>query len=294
MVSRHLDGKARVAVALALAKTIAEQKVVLPHARGDAHGAITEEEVGHGAGRRLPPDVAELVSVDNAVCAPGRHSIEHGVTIDGRSARPVRLSPDPWLCRLARAEHPVRTRRFPLLPVGRGSHIGGRRGHSRAALVGFGHGRQPRLGRTHLDSLEATCLLLHSAADPMTFEAWDAAPTGNLRDFPSYKQPAPSEAVGAAVAAITPNRGGVAGRALAPVGRPAVLTHSRDRPSGAGSVESNRAEPGRDFDLEIQQLLVAYSTAIDRRQFDDLDAVFTPDAYIDYRAMGGVDRHYPG
>ena len=45
--------------------------------------------------------------------------------------------------------------------------------------------------------------------------------------------------------------------------------------------------------LEIQQLLVAYSTAIDRRQFDDLDAVFTPDAYIDYRAMGGVDGHYP-
>jgi hypothetical protein len=33
--------------------------------------------------------------------------------------------------------------------------------------------------------------------------------------------------------------------------------------------------------LEIQQLLVAYSTAIDQRRFDDLDRVFTPDAYID-------------
>lgn len=33
--------------------------------------------------------------------------------------------------------------------------------------------------------------------------------------------------------------------------------------------------------LEIQQLLVDYSTAIDRRRFDDLDKVFTPDAYID-------------
>ena len=41
--------------------------------------------------------------------------------------------------------------------------------------------------------------------------------------------------------------------------------------------------------LEIQQLLVAYSTAIDTRRFDDLDHVFTPDAYIDYRAMGGID-----
>ena len=45
--------------------------------------------------------------------------------------------------------------------------------------------------------------------------------------------------------------------------------------------------------LEIQQLLVAYSTAIDARRFDDLDRVFTPDAYIDYRAMGGVDGRYP-
>lgn len=45
--------------------------------------------------------------------------------------------------------------------------------------------------------------------------------------------------------------------------------------------------------LEIQQLLVDYSTAIDQRRFDDLDLVFTADAYIDYRAMGGVDGHYP-
>jgi hypothetical protein len=34
--------------------------------------------------------------------------------------------------------------------------------------------------------------------------------------------------------------------------------------------------------LEIQQLLVAYSTAIDQRRFDDLDKVFTQDAYIDF------------
>ena len=45
--------------------------------------------------------------------------------------------------------------------------------------------------------------------------------------------------------------------------------------------------------LEIQQLLVDYSTAIDNRRFDDLDRVFTPDAYIDYRAMGGIDGAFP-
>ncbi|MGE2712525.1 nuclear transport factor 2 family protein [Mycolicibacterium litorale] len=45
--------------------------------------------------------------------------------------------------------------------------------------------------------------------------------------------------------------------------------------------------------LEIQQLMVDYSSAIDQRRFDDLDRVFTPDAYIDYRATGGVDGRYP-
>src|SRR5258708_35696894 len=45
--------------------------------------------------------------------------------------------------------------------------------------------------------------------------------------------------------------------------------------------------------FEIQQLMVDYSTAIDRKQFDDLDKVFTPDAYIDYRVTGGIDGRYP-
>lgn len=45
--------------------------------------------------------------------------------------------------------------------------------------------------------------------------------------------------------------------------------------------------------LEIQQLLVDYATAIDQRRFDDLDRIFTADAYIDYRAMGGIEGVYP-
>lgn len=44
--------------------------------------------------------------------------------------------------------------------------------------------------------------------------------------------------------------------------------------------------------LEIQQLLVDYSTAIDSRRFDDLDRVFTPDAYIDYTELGGIAGTY--
>jgi hypothetical protein len=39
--------------------------------------------------------------------------------------------------------------------------------------------------------------------------------------------------------------------------------------------------------LEIQDLFVRYTYAIDGRDWDALDQVFTPDATIDYSAMGG-------
>jgi hypothetical protein len=39
--------------------------------------------------------------------------------------------------------------------------------------------------------------------------------------------------------------------------------------------------------LEIQDLLVDYSHAIDTRDWDALDRIFTSDAFIDYSAFGG-------
>lgn len=39
--------------------------------------------------------------------------------------------------------------------------------------------------------------------------------------------------------------------------------------------------------LEIQDLVTAYSYAIDFHRFDDLDAIFTPDATLDFTATGG-------
>jgi hypothetical protein len=45
--------------------------------------------------------------------------------------------------------------------------------------------------------------------------------------------------------------------------------------------------------LELQDLLIRYSEAIDRREFNELDAIFVPDAYIDYRDTGGIDGQYP-
>jgi hypothetical protein len=40
--------------------------------------------------------------------------------------------------------------------------------------------------------------------------------------------------------------------------------------------------------LEIQDVLARYSNAIDTMQWDQLDALFTEDADIDYTSMGGI------
>ena len=193
VVSRHLDGKAGVAVALALAKSISEQNIVLPH-RTTLMVTISEE-VGHGASHGLPPDVAELVSVDNAVCAPGQHSIEHGVTIPMADLHgPFDYHLTRKLCRLAEDNDIAYARdvfRYYRSDVAAAIEAGA---GTRAALVGFGLDGSHGWERTHLDSLDATFLLLQAwLQTPLTFESWDAAPVGQLRDFPSSKQPAPTE-----------------------------------------------------------------------------------------------------
>lgn len=45
--------------------------------------------------------------------------------------------------------------------------------------------------------------------------------------------------------------------------------------------------------VAIQQVLAAYVFAIDAKDYDALDALFTPDAEIDYRATGGAAGRYP-
>ncbi|WP_415822524.1 osmoprotectant NAGGN system M42 family peptidase, partial [Mycobacterium senriense] len=193
VVSRHLDGKAGVAIALALAKNFSENKVVLPH-RTTIMVTITEE-VGHGASHGLPADVAELVSVDNAVCAPGQHSLEDGVTIPMADMHgPFDYHLTRKLCRLAQEQGIPFARdifRYYRSDAAAAIEAGA---NTRAALVGFGLDGSHGWERTHIDSLEAAYNLLHCwLQTPLTFAKWDAKPTGDLRDFPSSEQPAPSE-----------------------------------------------------------------------------------------------------
>jgi hypothetical protein len=45
--------------------------------------------------------------------------------------------------------------------------------------------------------------------------------------------------------------------------------------------------------IEIADLLTAYTRAVDTGEWDRLDAVFTPDAQIDYTATGGIQGAFP-
>ncbi|WP_319531594.1 osmoprotectant NAGGN system M42 family peptidase [uncultured Cohaesibacter sp.] len=79
IVSRHLDNKAGVAVALTALKAMQDEKQRTPV---DIHFLFTiAEEVGVGASSVLTPDVASMISVDNGTSAPGQNSSEFGVTI---------------------------------------------------------------------------------------------------------------------------------------------------------------------------------------------------------------------
>ncbi|OMC52825.1 peptidase M42 [Mycobacterium sp. IS-836] len=193
IVSRHLDGKAGIAIALTLAKNFSEKRIMLPH-RTMIMVTITEE-VGHGASHGLPADVAELISVDNAVCAPGQQSIEDGVTIPMADMHgPFDYHLTRKLCRLAEEQGiPYARDVFRYYRSDAAAAIEAGAG-TRAALVGFGLDGSHGWERTHMDSLEATYSLLHCwLQTPLTFAKWDAKPSGKLRDFPSSKQPAPSE-----------------------------------------------------------------------------------------------------
>lgn len=44
---------------------------------------------------------------------------------------------------------------------------------------------------------------------------------------------------------------------------------------------------------QLQDLAIEYANAIDGRDWARLDRVFTPDAHIDYTAMGGIAGSYP-
>ena len=45
--------------------------------------------------------------------------------------------------------------------------------------------------------------------------------------------------------------------------------------------------------IQINDLLVRYTSAIDEKDWALLDTCFTPDAHVDYVSSGGVKGSYP-
>ena len=191
--SRHLDGKAGVAAALAAFKAIfdAGEPLQVP-----AHLLVTiAEEVGQGASHGLDVDVAEMVSIDNGVVAPGQHTLERGATVAMRDETgPFDFHLTRHLLALGdQAGIPVArdTFRHYRSDVAAALEAGA---EMRAALVAFGldasHGHE----RTHVDSLKAVAELLATyLRSELTFPRWDSRATGPLRAVPSQHQPAPDE-----------------------------------------------------------------------------------------------------
>lgn len=193
IVSRHLDGKAGVAAALGAARAIMEGGLVLPHRTSFL--ITIAEEIGQGASHGLDAEVAEMISIDNAVCAPGQQSIEDGITI------PMADQTGPFDYHLTRrltrlcAEHDLPHARdvfhWYRSDVAAALEAGAA---TRAALVAFGLDGSHGYERTHRRSIEAVARLLTLwLQTPLTFANWDAAPSGLLADFPSSRQPAPPE-----------------------------------------------------------------------------------------------------
>lgn len=193
VVSRHLDDQAGVAVVLTLVKHLADNKVVLPHKTTVL--VTISEEVGYGASSGLPAGLAEMIAVDNAVCAPTQYSPEDGVTVPMSDLHgPYDYHLTRKLCRLAEERDIPFARdvfRYYRSDAAAAIEAGA---STRAALVGFGVDGSHGWERTHVDSLQATYELLYAwLQSPLTFAGWDDAPMGALRDFPSSKQPTPRE-----------------------------------------------------------------------------------------------------
>ncbi|MEX2324329.1 MAG: osmoprotectant NAGGN system M42 family peptidase [Nitriliruptoraceae bacterium] len=185
VTSRHLDDKAGVAAALAAFKWLIDAGCELPVG---AHLLITiAEEVGHGASSGFDTNVAEMVSVDSAVVAPGQCSTETGLTIAMQDLHgPFDYHLSRRLYRLA-VDHGIEVNRdvfrYYRSDVAAALEAGA---ETRAALVGFGvdatHGHE----RTHLDSIVATARFLGLYLQTeLTFADWDAHPKGPLESFPS-------------------------------------------------------------------------------------------------------------
>jgi len=184
--SRHLDDKAGVACLLAAIRSLQASGEKL---EVDCHLLFTiSEEVGIGASAVLHRDVAEMVSIDNATCAPGQNSDDLGVTIAiADSSGPFDYHLTHRLLHLCQ-EHGIRYARDIFKHYRCDSASAVEAGNDiRTGLITFGVDASHGYERTHLQSLKNVArLVVHYAeSEPMYQE--QSARHNTLKDFPKTR-----------------------------------------------------------------------------------------------------------
>ncbi len=159
IVSRHLDDKAGVAIALAALEATEREGLRTPV---DIHWLFTiAEEVGVGAASIVAPEVASMVTIDNGTTAPGQNSSEFGATI----AMADQTGPFDYhltrklvdLCR----EHDIGFQKDVFRFYRSDSASAVEAGHDiRTALVAFGVDASHGYERIHLDALRSCAELI--------------------------------------------------------------------------------------------------------------------------------------
>ena len=187
--SRYLDDKAAVAALLTACKAIRDHDLPLPV---DVHPLLTiTEEVGSGSSAALHGEIAEMVSLDISIAAPGQNTSEHAATICLQDmSGPFDYHLTHKLIQLAQ-QHRIAHRRDVFRYYRSDSAAAVEAGNDiRTALIGFGADASHASERTHRDALEALTRLViaYMMSEPVARR--DEKPMGSLEGFTEQLQPA--------------------------------------------------------------------------------------------------------
>lgn len=186
--SRYLDDKAAVAALLAACKAVRDHNLPLPV---DVHPLLTlTEEVGSGASAALHGEIAEMVSLDISIAAPGQNTSERAATICMQDmSGPFDYHLTHKLIALAR-EHDIPHRRDVFKYYRSDSAAAVEAGNDiRTALIGFGGDASHAQERTHRDALEALARLVvaYMMSEPVAQR--DRLCMGSLEGFTEQLRP---------------------------------------------------------------------------------------------------------
>ncbi|GEN84017.1 aminopeptidase [Sporosarcina luteola] len=159
--SRHLDDKASTALLVDLVRSVKENVIELPHT---THFYISNnEEIGYGGNSNVPAETVEYIAVDMGAIGDGQTSDEYTVSICAKdSSGPYHYALTRHLTGLCeKGSIPFKLDIYPYYGSDASAAI--RAGFDvKHALFGPGIESSHALERTHVDSLKATALLLHS------------------------------------------------------------------------------------------------------------------------------------